>query len=78
MKEWKQALMGLGSGFRETSSTAWETCLCQWKSLLRVWAAVRQEGKTFPHLIPLTEHLSMTASNTPMNRNINILLRGAT
>lgn len=75
MKEWKEAVMGLGSGLRETPSIEWETCLCQWTSLLRVWAAVPQEGKIFLHFIPHTEHLSMTASNMPMNK---ILLIGTT
>lgn len=78
MKEWKEAVIRLGSGLRETSSVEWEACLCQWKSLLRVRAADPQEEEIFPHLIPHTEHLSMTASNMPMNKNKNILLIGAT
>lgn len=70
--------MGLGSGLREALPIEWEVCLYQWKSLLRVWAADPQEEKVFPHLIPHTEHLSMTASNMPINKNKNILLIGAT
>lgn len=66
---------GAGVCLRETPSTEWETCLYQWTSLLRVWAAVPQEGKIFPHFIPHTECLSMTASNMPMNK---ILLIAAT
>lgn len=77
MKEWKEAVMGLRSGLRETSSIELEACLCQWKSLFGVWAAVPQEEKIFPHFIRHTEHLSMTASNMPTNKNKNILLIGA-